>query len=66
MVNVKIVDHGMSIVVFHILSAEAQAWVDDLVDVPDHMLWGANGFCVEHRYARDLADALVRDGFTVA
>jgi hypothetical protein len=52
-----------SIVLFDLLSAAAEGWVEEHID-PDAQ-WFGGALVVEHRYAGDLALALERDGLAV-
>lgn len=63
MIDVRILDQG-AIVLFTPMSQAAQVWFDDSVEAAASQ-WLGVSLAVDHRYAQDLADALVGDGFTV-
>lgn len=51
-----------SLYYFETLTDAAREWAEQ--SVPDAMPWG-NGFVVEHRFARDVADGMMADGLAV-
>ena len=60
--DVRIADHG-SIVLFYTLSDASRAWWRD--NVADGETLGA-ARVVEHRYAMDILQGLIRDGLSIA
>ncbi len=60
----SVTNHG-SLFLFTSLSDGCREWITDHVDIPDYMVVGGDSFVVEHRYARDLADGLLENGFHV-
>jgi hypothetical protein len=63
MSDIKVENHG-SLFVFHPMTPEAHAWIDDNIQGEEVQFW-AGGVVVEPRYARDLADGMIADGLTV-
>ncbi len=57
--DVLVVKHG-SIFRFVLLTDAARQWVEENV-TDEHTMMG-NALIVEHRYARDLADGMMKDG----
>lgn len=53
-----------SIFLFEPTNEAAKAWVKEHVQLEDWQ-WLGSAFCVEHRFAIDLAKAMVDDGLTV-
>jgi hypothetical protein len=62
-IDVRVENHG-SLFMFRVLTDAARAWVDEHVPTEDWQ-WMGNGFSVEHRYARDLAQGMLDDGLNV-
>ena len=60
--DARISHHG-SIFLFHLLTDRASEWVEEYVR-DDRMMFGG-ALVVEHRYALDLAQGMVRDGLVV-
>jgi hypothetical protein len=60
--DVRISPHG-SILLFDLLTPDAESWVEEHVD-PDAQ-WFGGALAVEHRYAADLAVAIHADGLRV-
>jgi hypothetical protein len=52
-----------SIALFHILSADAERWVED--HVCGEQSWFGGALVVEHRYVGELASGMVEDGLAV-
>jgi hypothetical protein len=50
--------------IFRPLTASAKRWVEENVNVPDHM-WLGDGFAVEHRYAPAIAEGMQEAGLLV-
>jgi hypothetical protein len=53
-----------TIFVFMPLTKATQEWIESNVCADDWQ-WFYGGLCVEHRYARDLADGMTGDGLVV-
>jgi len=62
MTDVLVTNHG-SIFTFLPLSDAAEEWVAE--QLPDDTPMLGNEYCVEHRYARDIADGMISDGLEV-
>jgi len=62
--DVQIVNHG-SVFAFHLLSQNAQEFVDENVQTERWQFMG-NALCVDHRFAGDLADAMRENGLVLA
>lgn len=60
-IDIEIANHG-SIFMFHPLTDAARTWLEENTDGQ----WLGGALAVEHRYARDLADGAISEGFTVA
>lgn len=60
--DVQVQDEG-SVVLFHLLSRRAQAWVD--ANVQDGAMFLGDALAVEHRYAQALAQGMIGDGLRV-
>jgi hypothetical protein len=63
-VDVQVENHG-SIFVFQPLTKRGSAWITENVQA-ESWQWMGGGLCVEHRYARDLADGMQGDGLRLA
>jgi len=59
----KIENHG-TIYLFRPLTASAQEWVEEHVEIPGWD-WLGNGFGVEHRYAEPLIEGILDAGFEI-
>ena len=57
------VSGGGTVYLFHLLTQEARAWVDEHVVGERHML--GTGLAVEHRYAGPLVTGMTSDGLIV-
>jgi hypothetical protein len=60
--DVAIADEG-SVVLFYLLSHDAERWVED--NVVGERQFFAGALVVEHRFASELARGMVRDGLRV-
>ena len=58
-IDVYISNHG-SIFTFLPTTKQARDWIAE--NVQDEAQWFGGQLCVEHRYARDLANGMVADG----
>lgn len=58
------IDKSGWLFIFALLTPKAKAWTDDNVEVPDYM-WTGESFVCEHRYALDLAQAMLDAGLKV-
>lgn len=57
------VENCGGIFTFEPLTPAAEQWIDENVDSESQWLGGR--LCVEHRYARDLAQGMMNDGLCV-
>ncbi len=64
MADVNVENHG-SLFLFQLNNEGAQKWVDENVYAPDRLGLGEGMLIVEARYAADIAEAMVREGFEV-
>lgn len=62
--DVKIDNQG-TIWMFHPISEDAKAWVDENVQLESYQ-WMGPRFAVEHRYASQLVQGMMEQGLTVA
>ena len=60
--DVSVQNEG-NVLLFHLWSAQAQAWVAD--NVADDAVWFGSALVVDHRYAGDLAGGMSADGLTL-
>lgn len=61
-VDVQVENHG-SIFLFQPFTEEADDWIAR--NVHESAMWYAGALAVDHRYARELADGMLRDGLEV-
>jgi hypothetical protein len=60
--DILVTNHG-TIVTFLPLSTAGEEWCSE--HLPDDTPMMGKQYCVEHRYARDIADGMVNDGLEV-
>jgi hypothetical protein len=58
-VDVEVRNEG-TIFLFQPLGKAAEEWIEE--NVGRERTWFAGSLCVEHRYALDLAEGMIRDG----
>ncbi len=63
MQDVEVQNEG-SIFLFHLLTPEAEEWVDE--HVPEPMTFFGDALVVEHRFALDLAEGMMSGDLEVA
>lgn len=62
-IDVEVVDHG-SIIQFQPISDAAKAWFDENVEA-ESWQWLGYALNVDHRYADNLINGLINEGFKV-
>ena len=62
MPDVQVENHG-TIFTFELLTEPAREWVEDYI--PEDAMWMGGRLCVEHRFARDVANGMLGDGLEV-
>ena len=60
--DIKVIDHG-SVILFHLLTPEANTWVDKNVSKESQFM--GNALVVEPRFADDLCGGMIADGLKV-
>ena len=59
------VDNQGTLFVFHIHTDRAKEWVEQHVQIEDHMWLGDKAFACEHRYAPAIAEGMQNDDLIV-
>lgn len=64
--DVVVETHGISLVAFRLKSPKAEQWVDENVEVPDHMWLHPSGFACETSFADAVAGGMESAGLELA
>jgi len=59
------IDHHGSIFLVHSLSNAGKEWIDENINTSEETQYFMGALVVEHRYIRDIAEGMVRDGLEV-
>lgn len=63
-VDVEVSNEG-SVFLFHLNTADAEAWVEENVETEGWQWMGRKAFAVDHRYAQLLAEGMLEAGLVV-
>lgn len=57
---------GQTLVVFELKTPAAHEWTDQYVEADPYQWMGPNRLCIEHRYAPQIANAMLEGGLEVS